>query len=31
MLSVLALAKIFQYGFLEEYKVWENNRYWSSM
>ena len=23
-------AKIFQYGFLEEHKVCENNHYWSS-
>ena len=29
MLSVLEV-KIFQYGFLEEHKVCENNRYWSS-
>ena len=29
MLSVLE-AKIFQYGFLDEHKVYENNRYWSS-
>ena len=29
MFSVLQ-AKIFQYGFLEEHKVCENNRYWSS-
>ena len=27
MLSVLEV-KIFQYGFLEEHKVCENNRYW---
>ena len=30
MLSVLE-AKIFQYGFLQEHKMCENNRYWSSM
>ena len=29
MFSVLE-AKIFQYGFLEEHKVCENNHYWSS-
>ena len=29
MFSVLQ-AKIFQYGFLEEHKVCENNHYWSS-
>ena len=30
MLSVLE-AEIFQYGFPEEHKVCENNRYWSSI
>ena len=29
MLSLLE-AKIFQYGFLEEHKMYVNNRYWSS-
>ena len=30
MLSVWEV-KIFQYGFLEEYNLWKNNRYWSSI